>query len=212
MIQRTDEETRRLFDEWAATYENDLVDAASPLEGYRQSLETAASLLAIPERPTVLDVGVGTGAFAALVAANRPHAAVTGIDVSAEMLDQCRQRHPDWTLDQAGFERIPAGDAVFNLAISAFAFHEVAPDRRADALRELARVLKAGGSVCLLDIMFASDAALTAARDALARFWDPSEVYHLVGDLDADLYRAGFDRPRWRQTARCHWAVVANRR
>ena len=39
---RTDEETRRLFDKWAATYEADLLHADGLLEGYRRDLAQAA--------------------------------------------------------------------------------------------------------------------------------------------------------------------------
>lgn len=40
---------------------------------------------------TVLDVGIGTGGVALCLLANNPDAQITGIDVSDEMLDACRE-------------------------------------------------------------------------------------------------------------------------
>ena len=75
----------------------------------------------------------------------------------------------------------------------------------------MARVPRPGGTLCLLDIIFASEAALSAAREELAPSWEPTEVYHLVSGLDAQFHSVGFGQPWWRRTARCHWAVVVGR-
>ena len=72
-------------------------------------------------------------------------------------------------------------------------------------------MLKPGGDLCLLDIMFASQAAMDRARQKLADRWDPDEEYALVGSLDDLLYTALFRSVRWMQTAPLHFACTATK-
>lgn len=201
--------TRSLFGDWAATYDDDLQEAGGPLTGYATSLGEAASVMPLVPEAEVLDVGIGTGAFAALLAARG--ARITGLDVSEEMLARCRASHPEFALRVGSFAPIPLPDARFDAAVASFAFHEVPVPSRPQAIAELARVLKPGAHVCLLGIIFASASAAAAARRAIGPAWDEDENYPLVADLDAMLRKAGFGELRWRQTATCHWAVVARR-
>ncbi len=210
---RTPEDTRALFDRWAKTYDIGLAsskgDALGPLAGYAESLREAASLVTVTDGLRVLDVGVGTGAFAALLAERG--ARIIGVDPSEAMLGAGRQRHPEFVYMNGTFIDIPLDDASVDVAVSSFAFHEVPTDERVMACREIARVVKAGGSICLLDIMFASRESRDAARAAIGSRWDDDEDYPLVGELDAVLRTAGFTNTFWRQTAPCHWVAVARR-
>lgn len=210
---RTPEETRALFDRWAGTYDTDLSGSTGtggdPLAGYAESLREAASLVAISNELVVLDIGIGTGAFAAIFAEGG--AKIMGVDPSENMLSLCRQRHPGYFLEHGSFTDIPLADGRVDAAVSSFAFHEVPAPERETACREIVRVLKPGGTICLLDIMFASSTSRNAARVGIGPLWDEEEDYPLIGDLDALLRSVGFTNTFWRQTAPCHWAVVARR-
>lgn len=206
---RSARSSRALFDTWAATYRHDVYSAEGPLAGYAESLEAAAALLPLPQDATLLDVGIGAGAFAELFAERRPR--VHGIDASAEMLAECRQAHPDYALEHGLFVSLPYTSASFHAVVSSFAFHEVAPSWRARACREMARVLCPGGHVCLLDIMFASPEAREAARQELGNQWDEDEDYPLIGRLDAHLRAAGLGTLHWLQTGPYHWAVMGRK-
>jgi ubiquinone/menaquinone biosynthesis C-methylase UbiE len=204
---RTADETRALFDQWAQSYDEDLKRPIGILDGYETSLRLAAETVELPPNAKILDIGIGTGAFAALFTQSSA-AQVFGLDVSEKMLEQCRSQHPRFSLQSGGFYPIPHADESFHVVVSSFAFHETPPDKRPNVCLEIARVLKSGGILCLLDIMFASPTAVEDARRVLGRFWDPSEVYAIVGDLDTDLRAAGFRALSWRQTAPCHWVVT----
>lgn len=208
---RTAEQTRQLFEAWAKTYDQDLLQTSKmgPLEGYADSLQIAADLLPLGVNDSVLDIGIGTGTFADLLC--KRGARITGIDVSDEMLDECLNQHPNFMLQTGSFNPIPLPNCRFNAVISSFAFHEVPVDGRLEACVEIARVLKAGGYVCLLDIMFASRAAMHDARRRLGRLWDADEDYALVGDLDITLREAGFTAIQWQQTGLFHWVVIARK-
>ncbi|WP_374711327.1 class I SAM-dependent methyltransferase, partial [Symbiobacterium terraclitae] len=208
---RTPEESRALFDHWARTYDLSLAGSdgpkAGPLAGYRASLLAAADRVPVAPGAAVLDVGIGTGALAEVLAARG--AALFGVDPSAEMLAVCGERHPAFTLEVGDFNQIPFAAARFDAVVSSFAFHEVPPAGRAAACAELARVLRPGGTLCLLDVMFASPASREEARAAIGEYWDDEEDYPLVGDLDALLYAAGLGATSWWQTAPFHWMVLA---
>ncbi len=188
---RSPEESRALFDRWAATYADDLRRPGDPLEGYAESLAEAAALLPLAAGARVLDVGV---------------------DPSERMLEACRLAHPGFALSRGSFAPIPHDAGRFDATVSSFAFHEVPPAARPDACAEIARVTRPGGAICLLDIIFASPAAVTEARRLIGPAWDADEDYPLVGDLDGQLRAAGFVATRWRQTTPCHWIVVGQRR
>lgn len=99
---------------------------------------------------TVLDIGTGTGVLA-LTAARRG-AAVTGLDLTPELIEQAREnaaiaRMPDivWTLGDA--EDLPYPDASFDVVVSQFG-HMFAP-RPDVAIAQMRRVLKPGGRIAL---------------------------------------------------------------
>ena len=206
---RTETQTRQLFDEWAASYDADLIEASGPLLGYTQSVAAIDGSLPIEGAARVLDVGTGSGTIAARFAGQGAH--ITGIDPSARMLGLCREQHPDFALSLGTFNDIPLADATFDAVVSGFAFHETFLPTRGAVCAEIARVLKPGGCLCLLDIMFASDAAMQAAREHIGAGWDDDEDYAIVGELDTLLRQAGFTALRWTQTAPFHWLVTARK-
>lgn len=202
-------EKQQLFDRWSLTYDKDLVKDAGPLEGYHQSIARAADRLTAEANDRVLDVGIGTGNFVAALQGEIPE--VYGIDISAKMLEACQEKYPNYQLKQGRFTDIHFPKEHFDAVLSSFCFHEVLLEERYKACREAYRVLKKGGYLNLLDIMFVSSTALTREREARISHWDHSEEYALVGDMDAMLLYTGFKNIRWIQTAACHWNVMAEK-
>ena len=131
--------------------------------------EQLCASLRIPAGARVLDVGCGTG-NAALAAARR-RAKVTGIDIAAGLIARAEQRATAEGLATIDFQvgdatALPYEDNSFDYLVSTFGA-VFFPDQAATA-RELARVVRPGGTI-----------ALTAwARQSL-----PSDVYHLVHSL-----------------------------
>jgi putative AdoMet-dependent methyltransferase len=206
---RTEEQTRRLFDEWARSYDTDLLEESGPLIGYARSIGAIDDALPIETNSQVLDIGIGRGAIAERLA--EQGARITGIDISKTMLDLCGKQHPNFELHVGTFNHIPLPDEMFNCVVSGFAFHETATPKRGEACREMARVLKPEGYLCLLDIMFVSPLAMQEARQLIAEKWDDDEDYAIVGDLDTLLRKCGFAAVKWRQSAPFHWMVTARK-
>jgi putative AdoMet-dependent methyltransferase len=206
---RTEDQTRRLFDEWARSYDSDLLEEGGPLLGYARSVGAIEAALPVDKNAHVLDIGIGGGAIARRLADRG--ARITGIDISEKMLALCGERHPDFDLHIGTFNNIPLPVETFDCVVSGFAFHETLVPKRDDACAEMARVLKSGGALCVLDIMFASELAMHEARQLIADKWDDDEDYAIVGDLDTLLRQNGFTTVKWVQTAPFHWMVTARK-
>lgn len=204
---RNIDETKQLFDTWASTYARDLENANGILEGYETSIEAAVEACPVTRDMQLLDIGIGTGNFAERFEAKG--AVVFGIDLSEAMVAECEKLHPTYVLRTGTFQVIPFSENAFDVVVSSFCFHEVPPSERLDACREVNRVLRKGGHLCLLDIIFASHAAMEEARRHMLSHWDDSEEYSLVGGLSENLYSAGFHSVQWVQTGRLHWMCVA---
>src|SRR5262249_10432745 len=97
----------------------------------------------------VLDVATGTGAVAVELLA-RKGCSVVGLDQSAEMLAVARQRLPDGVrLVEGDADHLPFADGEFDALTFTYLFRYV--DDPGATLRELARVVKPGGTTAGLD-------------------------------------------------------------
>jgi ubiquinone/menaquinone biosynthesis C-methylase UbiE len=93
-----------------------------------------------------LDAGCGDGRYLAALAGELPER-VAGVDISERILATARARAPRADLRQANLEALPFDDGEFDLVLSSQVIEHVV-DAEA-AMRELARVLRAGGTLVL---------------------------------------------------------------
>jgi demethylmenaquinone methyltransferase/2-methoxy-6-polyprenyl-1,4-benzoquinol methylase len=108
---------------------------------------------AIDPRPgqRILDVATGTG-MVALALASRADCEVTGLDQSPDMLNVARARlngNPAITLVRGEAEHLPFPDATFDALSFTYLLRYV--DDPAATMRELARVVKPGGRIGMLE-------------------------------------------------------------
>jgi demethylmenaquinone methyltransferase/2-methoxy-6-polyprenyl-1,4-benzoquinol methylase len=115
----------------------------------------AIGALGLTDRARVLDVCTGTGDLA-LAAVNRQHgASVVGVDFAAEMLRlglvkvRAASLQKRIHLVRGDAARIPVGDATCDAATIGFGIRNVAEPER--ALAEIARILKPGGRLAILE-------------------------------------------------------------
>jgi demethylmenaquinone methyltransferase / 2-methoxy-6-polyprenyl-1,4-benzoquinol methylase len=105
----------------------------------------------IDARPgdTVLDVATGTGAVARELIRQKG-CTVVGLDQSPEMLAEARRRLPDTvTLVQSRAEELPFPDGAFDALTFTYLLRYV--EDPAAVLRELARVVRPGGTIAGLE-------------------------------------------------------------
>lgn len=89
----------------------------------------------------LLDVACGPGLVCA-IAAERG-ATATGVDFSAAMIAEARQRNPQLAFEHGDAESLPFGDETFDRVVCNFGVHHFAYPQRAVA--QIHRVLKRGG-------------------------------------------------------------------
>jgi len=143
-------------------------------------------------RDEVLDVATGTGAVARELLRQKG-CAVVGVDQSPEMLAVARQHLPATVkLVEASAEHLPFEDASFDALTVTYLLRYV--DDPGATLAELARVVRAGGTVASLE--FAVPAGLWrplwrayvgAVLPAAGRIVSPG--WHEVGDFLGDSIR-----------------------
>lgn len=101
----------------------------------------------VPEGGSILDLGGGTGALAARLADALSAGAVV-LDPSPEMLARMKP-HPHVEARLGVAERMPFANASFDAVVISDAFHHF-PDQDG-AAREMARVVRPGGGVLVLE-------------------------------------------------------------
>src|SRR5437763_16176640 len=168
---------RSMFDAIAPRY--DLVNRIMTFRmdvGWRRK---AVRALGLPSGAVVVDLACGTGDLCRDVAA--AHYRPVGIDLSAGMLAHARTSAP---LVQADVLRLPVRSGSVDGAVCGFAlrnFVELPP-----FFGELARVLRPGGRIALLDVAQPSNRLLRAGHSAYF-----GHVVPRIGALlsDAAAYR-----------------------
>ena len=114
----------------------------------------------IPSGATILDLGCGAG-LDALIAARRvgPSGKVIAVDFSTAMLDRARQAVAEagvrnLELREAGAEQLPIGDEEIDVAMVNGIFN--LNPARDTIFRELARVVRRGGTVFAAELILSS--------------------------------------------------------
>jgi len=164
-----------MFDRIAPRY--DLMNRVMTLGIDRAWRRRAVATLGVREGDRVLDLACGSGDLA--VEARRAGAHVLGLDCSAGMLRQARQRGIDATFVRGDALRLPLADASVDGVVSGFALRNFVDLARAFA--ESARVLRPGGRIALLEVDRPRSALLQAGHALYFR-----RVVPLLGALLAD--------------------------
>jgi ubiquinone/menaquinone biosynthesis C-methylase UbiE len=104
---------------------------------------------------SVLDVGCGTGTLALMVKRTHPDAKVFGLDADPEMLAIARAKSAEQALEaefSQGFaSEMPYPDRSFDRVLSTLMIHHLKTPEKKQMAHEVARVLKPGGQIHVLD-------------------------------------------------------------
>jgi ubiquinone/menaquinone biosynthesis C-methylase UbiE len=160
----------------------------------------------------VLEVACGTGRFATFFKDNYPKAELTALDLSPYYLQEARQNMREWhrlrqpNLAMGGFdgsgvkflqapaEKMPEPDNSYDVVYSIYMFHELPPETRRAAAKEMARVLKPGGLLVLTDSMQLGDRPVQDAH--MGKFHDFNEPWwmtYIAEDFGAMFKEVGLE-------------------
>lgn len=136
--------TRAIYDDIAPRYDA----AMRPLERWFLSRWRAETLAHVPSEGRILEIGAGTG----LNFGFYPRGAHgVASELSCEMLKLANRKHrpAGLSLVQTDAEMLPFADASFEAAFATLVFCSIPSSQ--NALAELRRVIKAGGTIVLLE-------------------------------------------------------------
>jgi ubiquinone/menaquinone biosynthesis C-methylase UbiE len=144
----------------------------------------------------LLDVACGTGRFLREVKANYPRLHVAGLDLSPHYLSVARRELAPWSRTrfvEGMVEALPFADAEFDIVTCIYLFHELPPRIRRDAVAQIRRVLRPGGTLIFVDSLQTGDEPDYDATLELfpIAFHEPYYASYLREDLDR-LWRPGF--------------------
>lgn len=155
----------------------------------------------------VLDVGCGTGYFARRIApVVDPAGEVVGIDPLQPLLDYAAAHSPaNCTFHAATAQDLPFGDESFDLVVSSITFHHIAPDHRADAVREMFRVLRPGGRALTADV---GPPRNSLVERMISVAHGHSEVHNVFDQLEELAAEAGFVAMTTGNVPRLHYLTA----
>ena len=150
------EHVRSLFDSIAPSYDrlNHLLSFGLDRWWWRKAARRFRDVLARPEA-RIVDICCGTGDMTNALLALRPRQTavqpITGLDFSAGMLSRARTKYAraDAQWIEGDAMHLPFTDGSLDLVTAAFGFRNLS--NYADGLREIARVLRPGGQVGILE-------------------------------------------------------------
>ena len=135
----------------------------------------------------VLDCATGTGDLAiAFRRAVGPGGRVVGTDFTPEMIALARAKSPEVTFEVADVKNLPYEDGSFDVASIAFGIRNV--DDPAKGIAEMARVVKSGGRVVILELGRPQNRFIRWAYDRYCRVALPRLGGALTGDRAAYEY------------------------
>jgi demethylmenaquinone methyltransferase/2-methoxy-6-polyprenyl-1,4-benzoquinol methylase len=201
---------RAMFDRIAGVY--DVMNTVMTAGLHHRWRERAVDLARVGPGSQALDVATGTGDLAIELA--RRGAAVVGSDFSEGMLERARAKAPGLRWEQADAMALPYDDDTFDAATVGFGARNFGD--LDGGLREMARVVKPGGRIVVLEITTPTKPPLSTFFSLwfdrlvplLGRFDEaytylPSSVKRFPGPepLAAKLAAAGCEDVGWILTA-----------
>jgi demethylmenaquinone methyltransferase/2-methoxy-6-polyprenyl-1,4-benzoquinol methylase len=177
-----EEQVRAMFDRIARVY--DPINSVMTAGLHQRWRERAADMAGLAAGGRALDVATGTGDLAVALAERvGPSGEVIGSDFSERMLELAREKAPGLRFETANALDLPYEDDAFDAATVGFGARNFSDLAR--GLTEMARVVRPGGRVVVLEIT-------TPTRPPLSwffRLWF-DRVVPLIGRVagDPDAY------------------------
>jgi ubiquinone/menaquinone biosynthesis C-methylase UbiE len=146
----------------------------------------------------LLDVACGTGRSLGQIHEAHPELKLYGLDLSPYYLQQAREtlaEVPDVSLVAENAEHMPFAEGLFDIVTSTYLFHELPKNARRNVVRDVARVIAAGGLFVIEDsaqLVESQDLAVFLERFPVD-FHEPFYADYLRDDLRAMLEAEGFE-------------------
>ncbi len=173
-----------LFDQWATTYDRAVKETEAqdryPFAGYTDIKRTIFNTTLAQGVKEILEMGIGTGTISkALYESGH---AITGVDLSKNMIQVAQERLPDAKLHHAAFETFTKTltTEVYDVVIFSYSIHHLTYEAQTRLLLKLKEYLSHEGLILIGDVMAKDAQTLSRLKARYASAWDTEEHYPLV--------------------------------
>lgn len=214
-----------MFDSIAPSYDfmNTIMTGGLHKHWRNKALKMAAKMLPEGASKNILDVACGTGDVSFQLHKMFPKANITGLDLSPGMLWVAKGKLEWWDADtqklitfmEGDCLKMPFADDTFDMVTVAYGVRNF--ERLEDGYREMHRVLRKGGVLCVVELSEPSCAPVKALYRTYSRYVIPfvgkmvshdTRAYSYLpesiaacpqrGDMTAMMVRAGFNSPSFK--------------
>lgn len=172
----------KLFDDWAATYDQSVTGNDRQYRDVFANYEGTLDEVVHDSSGVVLEFGVGTGNLSKKLLAAGHH--VIGIEPSESMRIAAKRKVPELLLLAGDFITFPALSSPIETITSTYAFHHLTDEEKGAAIEKFADILPAKGKVVFADTMFQSE----AHKQATIKKAEKRGFNDLAADLETEYY------------------------
>ena len=187
------------FDLWADGYDKTVglsdEENSYPFAGYKEILAKIYRIVLEKEKPTVLDIGFGTGTLTQKL--YEQGCEIWGQDFSGRMIELAKAKMPNAKLFQGDFTQglvEPLCRNAYDFILATYSLHHLTDEEKIRLLRSMTGLLKPGGVILIGDVAFAARAELERCRQAAGEEWDDEEIYFVFDELREAFPNLAFER------------------
>jgi tRNA (cmo5U34)-methyltransferase len=173
------------FDARSEGYEEHMAQSVSSFDRFYASI--ASPIPQTDEVLHILDLGCGTGLELEAILSRAPNAAITGIDVSAQMLHKLKETYADrseqLTLIRASYLDVPLGVDLYDYVVAVMTLHHLLPTRKVSLYKRIREALTLEGGYIEGDWVVSAREELqyrSAYQDAVRELQTSQEGSHHI--------------------------------
>lgn len=173
------------FDAGCEGYEEHMAKSVSSFDRFYASI--ASQIPETDEVLYILDLGCGTGLELEAILSKAPNAAITGIDVSAQMPHKLRHTYADHseqlTLIRASYLDVPLDVDLYDYVVAVMTLHHLLPARKASLYQRIREALRLEGAYIEGDWIVSPNEELhyrSAYEDAVRELQSSEEGGHHI--------------------------------
>lgn len=178
------------FDLWADGYDKSVglsdEDNTYPFAGYKNVLNTIFSEIVSKYRPTVMDIGFGTGTLTKKL--YEYGCEIWGLDFSERMIQLAKEKMPGAHLFRGDFSKgvaLELRQQSYDYIIATYSLHHLSDGEKVRLIDSLLPLLKENGKIIVGDVMFENRGELEQCRRISGNEWDDDEIYFVYDEIRA---------------------------
>lgn len=199
------------FDLWADGYDKTVgisdEENSYPFAGYKEILGMIYKKVLEREKPTILDIGFGTGTLTTKL--YEKECEIYGQDFSERMIELAQKKMPNAHLYQGDFSKglvKPLLQHTYDFIIATYSLHHLSDDAKIQFIQLLKKLLKENGSIFIGDVAFQTRADLEKCQREVMDEWDEDEIYFVIDEL-----KKAFPEMEFTQVSYCAGVLVIKR-